>query len=91
MKAMILEDNDWPADALATIIGLANKKRRFSADDLSREMRRPPHPNMAGQAFSAAKALGVIEPVGYRTSTNKTRKNGVLRTWRRKINKEVAK
>jgi len=91
MKAAVLEDNDWPGDALATIIDLAASQQIFSADDLSREIRKPPHPNMAGQAFSTARSLGFIEAVGYQTSTNKTRKNGVLRTWRRKINEGVAR
>jgi hypothetical protein len=88
---MALDDHDdWLEDAVAAIIGIAAAQHLFSADDLSREMRRPPHPNMPGQAFSAARNLGYIEAVGYQTSTNKTRKNGVIRTWRRRINEGVA-
>lgn len=85
-----MEDNGWPEEALNTIIGLSHKQSTVTADDLSREMRRPPVPNWTGQAFSRARSLGFIEAVGYRTSTSKSRKNGVLRTWRRRINKGVA-
>lgn len=88
---MALDDHaDWLEDAVATIVGIAAAQRIFSADDLTREMRRPPHPNMPGQAFSKARALGYIEAVGYQTSTSKSRKNGVIRTWRRRTSQGVA-
>ncbi|QCB97151.1 hypothetical protein E5206_09570 [Arthrobacter sp. PAMC25564] len=81
----MLEDSheDWHEDALATIIGLAAAHEIFSADDLAREMRRPPHPNAPGQAFSAARAAGYITAIGYQQSSTKSRKNGVIRVWRR--------
>jgi hypothetical protein len=85
MTAMALDDHDdWLEDAVATIIALSHAQHVFSADDLAREMRRPPHPNMPGQAFSAARSLGHIRAVGYQLSTSKSRKNGVIRTWTRK-------
>jgi hypothetical protein len=88
---MALDDHDdWLEDAVATIIGIAAAQYIFSADDLAREMRRPPHPNMPGQAFSKARSLGYIEAVGYQTSTSKSRKNGVIRTWRRRTSQGVA-
>jgi hypothetical protein len=81
---MALDDHDdWLEDAVATIIALAHAQALFSADDLAREMRRPPHPNMPGQAFSAARKHGYIRAVGYQLSTSKSRKNGVIRTWTR--------
>lgn len=83
MKAAALEDNDWLDDAIATIEGIAEAHHIFSADDLAREMRRPPHPNMPGQAFSIARSRGYIRAVGYQQSTTKSRKNGVVRTWTR--------
>jgi hypothetical protein len=89
--AMALDDNaDWNADALATIIGISHAQEIFSADDLVWELRKPPHPNQVGAAFAAARAQGFIEPVGYRISTTPSRKYGVLRTWRRRINEGVA-
>lgn len=90
MKAAILEDLDWHEDAVATIEGLVNAHPTITADDLRREMRPAPHPNHVGSAFSAARNLGYIEGAGYTTSTSTTRKHGVLRTWRRKINEGVA-
>lgn len=89
MKPAALEDNDWPGDAIATIIDLADSQEVVTADDLHRELRRPPVANWAGVAFSTARNLGYIEPVGYQTSTTPSRKHGVLRQWRRKVNEGV--
>lgn len=82
-RPAVLDDLDWFPDALATITGLAHAQATVTADDLRRELRAPQHPNHIGQAFSAARAAGVIRPVGYRTSNTPTRKNGVLRVWER--------
>jgi len=82
-QAMALEDTDWHEDAVATILGLANKNLMFTADDLVREMRKPPHPNMTGAAFTAARTLGYIRSVGYQQSTTKSRNKGVIRVWTR--------
>jgi len=90
VKAAALEDNAWPEQALNTIIGLSRMQLTVTADDLTRELRKPPVPNWAGQAFSRAQRLGYIEAIGYQTSTSKSRKNGVLRTWRRRINSKGA-
>ena len=92
MKAAVLEDSheQWHEDAVATIVALSLAHGVFSADDLAREMRRPPHPNAPGQAFSTARALGYITAVGYQQSTTKSRKNGVIRVWTRQTNSEGA-
>lgn len=90
MKAMVLEDPDWMADAVATIIGLSHAYPEFSADDVRRELRPAPSDKMPGAAFTAARRLGYIEGAGYTISTTTTRRHGVLRTWRRRINKGVA-
>jgi hypothetical protein len=85
-QAMALDNGaDWSEDALATIVSISIARYVFSADDLALEMGKPPHPNMVGAAFAAARTRGLIEAVGYQTSTNKSRRNGVIRTWRRKI------
>lgn len=84
MKAAFLEDATWPEDAVTTIIALSHAHPVFTADDLRREIRPAPHPNHLGAAFSAARAQGLIEPVGYQTSNAPSRHRGVLRTWRRK-------
>ena len=87
MIAAALEDTHetWLADAVATLVGLAHVQEFVTADDLRREIRPAPHPNLAGIAFTTAKREGHIEPVDYRTSTSKTRKHGSQRTWRRKV------
>lgn len=92
MIAAALEDTDWSEDAVSTIIALSNEQSLVTADDLAREMRKPPHPNMTGAAFSAARARaqGFIEAAGYTTSNTPSRHHGVIRTWRRKNNKGVA-
>lgn len=89
-SAMVLEDTDWPEDAIATIIQLSHKQAYVTADHLASNLRRPPHPNQIGAAFSAARTLGFIEAYGYTTSTTPSRHHGVIRTWRRKINEGVA-
>ena len=76
-----LEDTTWSEDALEAIIRMSGRGDEFAADDLGREFRKPPHPNMAGRAFTRAKDLGHIVGVGYRPSTAKSRKGGVIRTW----------
>ena len=83
-QAMVLEDSTWAEDAIATIIGLAQAHTVFTADDLAREMRKAPHPNMVGAAFSTARGQGLIEAAGYTTSNTPSRHHGVIRTWRRK-------
>ena len=91
-RAAVLEDThqQWREDAVATIIGLAHVLDTFTAEDVAREMRPAPHPNSPGQAFAAARNLGHIEAIGYTTSNSKSRKHGVTRVWRRRINEGVA-
>ena len=90
MKAEIFEDNEWVEDAIATIIGIAAAQPSFTAEDVRREMRPAPSDKMPGQAFSAARAAGHIQHIGYRRSTDRTRKNGVVSIWAAKNNKGVA-
>lgn len=78
---MPLEDMEWGTDAVATILALAHKQPVVTAEDLMRDMRPAPHPNMVGRAFMEAKALHYITPTGYRPSNSKSRRGGVIRTW----------
>lgn len=87
MQAAALEpefDSTWGEDALATIIALSLAHESFSSDDLRREMRTPPRPSQYGAAFRNAQAAGLIESIGYATSTTKTRNHGRHLLWRRK-------
>jgi hypothetical protein len=81
---MALSDETWSEDAVATIIGLSHAQEHLTAEDLARELRRPPHPNMYGAAFTAARSQGLIEAAGYTTSNTPSRHHGVIRVWRRK-------
>ena len=87
MKAAVFEDfdSDWSEDAVSTIVALSHSQSLVTADDLAREMRKAPHPNMVGAAFSAARSQGFIEAAGYTTSNTPSRHHGVIRTWRRRI------
>lgn len=86
MEAAALEDFDstWSEDAVATIIALSHAQSLVTADDLAREMRKPPHPNAVGAAFSTARAQGFIVADGYTTSNTPSRHHGVIRVWRRR-------
>lgn len=86
MQAAALEDYDdaWKEDALATIIALSLAHESFSSDDLRKAIRTPPRSSQYGAAFRNAQAAGLIESVGYATSTTKTRNHGRHLLWRRK-------
>lgn len=84
-QAMALADESWAEDAVATIIALSHAHELITAEDLNREIRKPPHPNNIGAAFLAAKSAGFIEPAGYTTSNTPSRHHGVIRQWRRKV------
>lgn len=84
MRAEVLDTRDeWLADAVATIIGLAYSQPEFSADDLARELRPAPHPNLTGVAFSKARMAGYITTVGIHSSATKSRNGGIQRVWSR--------
>lgn len=86
MQAAALEDWDdaWRSDALDAIIQLSLTRDSFSSDDLRAALRTPPRSSQYGAAFRNAQAAGLIESVGYATSTTKTRNHGRHLLWRRK-------
>ena len=85
MIAAALEESraEWFEDAVATIIGLAHNQEIVTADDLARELRKPPVPNWSGLAFTQAQRAGHIEWVRYIKSNNKTRRGGSVSEWRK--------
>lgn len=87
---MVLADEEWHLDADLAILRLSKTEAEFTADDLRRVMRPAPVANWAGLAFGRASKAGFIEAVNTTTSKAKTRNHGSLKTWRRKINEEVA-
>ena len=59
-QPMALEDIWWKEDAQDMIQALAKSGRRFDVNDLRRDLREAPRPNMYGAAFITAKKRGVI-------------------------------
>lgn len=86
MRAAALEESktEWFEDARFMIERLAASNDQFTADDLRKVMRPAPNRYWAGNAFSQAQAAGLIEWVGYRKSTTKSRKGAPVSIWRRK-------
>lgn len=83
---MVLEEvrSEWFEDARFMIERLAEANTQFSADDLRKVMRPAPNNHWAGLAFSQAQTAGLIEWVGYRKSTTKSRKGSPVSIWRAK-------
>ncbi|SEE83771.1 hypothetical protein SAMN04489740_2731 [Arthrobacter alpinus] len=77
-----LEDVGWLDDALEWIEGRAKKPGLFSADDLRRDFRPPPHGNMVGPAFSTAARRGYIKYVHHKRSTVPSRAGSAICSWR---------
>ena len=86
MRAAVLEESrtEWFEDARFMIDQLSKSQDRFTADDLRKVMRPAPNCYWAGLAFSRAQDAGLIEWVGYRKSTTKSRKGSPVSVWRRK-------
>lgn len=81
MKAAALEDLDWLDDALAVIAEWARTGSRFTSEDLRQSHRPAPSKYMPGNAFQMARKAGLIQVVGYKLSTDKSRKGGIVRVW----------
>ena len=85
MQAAVLDDSaTWIEDAAATIVGLAKAQPIVTAEDLAKEMGKPPVANWVGLAFTKAKNAGHIEWVRYVRSNTQTRKGGSVSEWRLK-------
>ena len=86
MRAAALEESkaDWFTDARFMIERLAAGNDRFTADDLRKVMRPAPNRYWTGLAFGHAQQAGLIEWVGYRKSTTKSRKGSPVSIWRAK-------
>lgn len=74
--------SDWTEQAVSVIERLAREHDTVTAEDLRREFEAPEHANQIGSAFRSAYSQKIIEPVGYRPSTDKSRRGGALRVWR---------
>lgn len=80
-QPMALEDTTWREDAMVVVERLAKQGRRFTADDLRKELRPAPHQNMVGSIFTAAQRQGLIIKVANATSRIKSRNGGHQYEW----------
>ena len=74
--------SDWTEQAVSVIERLAREHDTVTAEDLRKHHDEPEHANQIGSAFRSAYSQKIIEPVGYRPSTDKSRRGGALRVWR---------
>lgn len=77
-------DVAWKVAADQAIVDLAATGRLFDAEDVRRIVGAPvaASPNAFGARFNAARARGVIVPVGYRTAQRPEAHGRPVRTWR---------
>lgn len=75
-------DRWWLDCARRALETLAAEGREFTAYDLTQMgVPDPDHSSRFGSLFAAAKAEGLIVPVGYLPSPRPTRSGGVCRSW----------
>ena len=72
---------DWTEQAVNVIEQLAREQSTVTAEDLRKHLEAPEHQNMIGTAFRVAYNQKIITPVGYRASTDKSRRGGAIRVW----------
>jgi len=88
-QATPVTDHDplFQINILRVIRDVANRHSLFSSDDVriiaEREGIVPAHPNSWGAAFTSAVKAKLIVQVGTDRSVIKSRKGGLVRTWRR--------
>jgi len=83
MRAAVLDDLDWMADAHEVLVKVAAEGKPFDAYALTEkaELRDPPSPAMWGKLFRQANDDGLIRPVGYHRSRRPGRSGGACRIW----------
>lgn len=74
---------EWKDAAIKVIGDIAQDLRRFTAEDLCRNIPAPPHRNAIGAAFSHAAKLGIIRRVGYRAAQHKEAHGRIIAVWAR--------
>ena len=81
-RPVALEDLCWHEDAVDMLTAWAASGLLFTAEDLRRSMRPAPSDKAPGLAFQAARRAGLIAAIGFKESTDKSRKGGVIRVWK---------
>jgi len=77
-----ISDPAWVESAINIIERLAREQDTVTAEDLRKHHDEPEHQNQIGAAFRQAYNQKIITPVGYRASTDKSRRSGALRVWK---------
>lgn len=80
-RPAVLVEDDWHESAVTEIERLARTQAEVTAEDLRRHIDPPEHANQIGTAFKAAYQRQLISPIGYRPSTDRSRRGGSLRIW----------
>ena len=83
MRAAVLDDLDWSADAMDALVKVAAEGKPFDAFTLTEkaELRDPPSPAMWGTLFRQANDAGLIKVVGFHRSRRPGRSGGACRVW----------
>ena len=79
--AVLDTPEEWSAEALELIQIMADLGMTFTADDLRREMRPAPHPNLVGAVFRTAYQRRWITQYGTALSSTPSRRGGLVRQW----------
>lgn len=82
-RPAVLEDLDWPDDAMDALEAEAATGATFDAYQMQQRqgLRDPDSPNQWGPLFRAASHRGIIAAVGYHESQRPGRAGGACRVW----------
>lgn len=81
LRSAASADPDYVEDALEAIERLAATGQDFGADEVRALLGGVSRPSL-GAAFRRASSLGLIRPVGVRSSSSVSRHGGLQRVWR---------
>lgn len=83
MKAAVLEDLDWIADAHDVLLRVAAEGKPFTAYSLVQAgLREPPTPGMWGKLFKDASERGMIRYRRHIRSPRPGRRGGACAVWK---------
>lgn len=72
----------WRSCATRAMWEMVGRGVDFTQEDIGELAGEPSEPNHWGALFQSLARRDVIEPVGFRRSTKKSRRGGVIRVWR---------
>lgn len=74
--------DDWCEQAVNVIERLAREHGTVTSEDLRKNIEPPEHANQVGSAFRSAYNQKIIVPIGFKISSDKSRRGGAIRVWR---------